>query len=574
MKFTPTIHFKLLLLTVLTLLMSSNVFAQEMIVVPNTNDLFTDAVEVLDSNIEYAYGNDLERELWTYLYDAGTWTSFEYPKAFEDVLIADVNRDGTITLTVKEIGDAVEAQRVLWWLDTTSGVFSRYENACKDYLDRPDETTQPHWVFHKDENLNRIGLCFSRTGQSEYLLPNDLEWLKITESPNAEWLILFGRSGDRNGGKLLQMHSYHIPTHEMIFIGELYREEYFRLEQWINPTEGIWYSAGMPEWSQKLYYYFDLRVPNSLKEWEGRADFFDNPPRYDYLQTFYEISHRADLYGDYPHCAVTTFDIEMRTNGTYELGADCFGRVLRVDSSYYYVSYPEDMTNSGLSVYQYDVNKGSKTELIHLEDLVALENISPDGRYLLLMVNDGTFPKLRPVPNEYGSSQFPPVQELDPFYHDYYSLEGEELGFYDIKLQKWASKPARWTFGGDAGGIFGNPQWIDDDHFYIQTQSEAIIFLLDERGPIEISRITGKVKLSPDKYHALIWSEDNTLELVDLLSGSHQQLATFPQDFPPHAPSLEWISQDEIKIDATIRFDESYDKQLTMTYHIRILDTK
>ncbi|MCA0456303.1 MAG: hypothetical protein LCI00_20160 [Chloroflexi bacterium] len=572
MKFTPTINIKLPFFVGLILVLQNPVSAQEMMVVPDNSEIFTDAVEVLDSNIEYAYGNDLERELWTYLDDEGTWASFDYPEEFEDVLISKVNPDSTITLTVKEIGGTTD-QRVLWWLDTASGIFSRYENACKDYLDRPDETTQPHWVFHKDEKLNRIGLCFSETGQSEYLLPNDLVWLNIAESPNAEWLILFGRSGDRNGSKLLQMHSYHVPTHEMIFIGELYREEYFRLEQWINPTEGIWYSAGMPEWSQKLYYYFDLRVPNSLKELEGRADLFDNPPRYEYLQTYYEILHRADLYGDYPDCEITTFDLSSKLIATYELGQDCYGHVLRVDESYYYASYPDNMAKSGLSIYRFDVNERLKTELVRLDELVALESVSPDGRYAFLILNDGTFPELRPNFKE-NPTGYPPVQELDPFYYDAHLVQSSRVGFYNLELQKWVYPPTNETFGGAVNGIISELYWIDDNHFYIQSATEAVAFSLGETGLTEISRIKGRVEPSPDKHHVLIWNEDSTLELVNLLSGERQQLAIFPQGFPPYSPSLEWVGQDEFVINSTIRFDESYDKRLTMTYHVRILDNQ
>ncbi len=543
-------------------------FAQNTAVPRDPKANFADGVVVIDSQLEYTPLFDNTKHLLSvFKMETNKWESFSYSETFASVSSVLQQQDGTIGLAVTEKNAIDPKKSQSWSFDPTTNSFSRYENAC---IDADDSILFTPWTLHTDPKINRVALCFTGTGQSEYLLPQNVHWEYVMESQNADWLILFASPIEEKYNRGGEMYSYHIPAHKLIHVGTIPVEEEFYLAKWISPTAGMWYSGGMPESFPKSYYYFDLSIPESLNlVISGWAKYADNPPRYDYLQTFYDVTHRWDVpYA--PLCEMYTFSFDTLVAKDYPLGQDCFGRVLRVDDQYYYASYTED-ASAGLSLFSFDINCETKTTILKDDNLVALESVSPDGRYAFLMLHDGNYPVLKLMESGGPTGTYPPLEELDPFYYDTSTLEDSTMGFYDLKIQKWVYRTASWPYGSAPEGIRGDIHWIDVNHFFLQSNEQTVIFALSESGLEQVNQNSLTINPSPNNQRGIIWNEaTKTLEVIDLLSGSRRLIAGFPSTPASCGVGSEWINASELKISTCIYVDESNDKTVTMTYHIHI----
>src|SRR5690606_21369247 len=120
-------------------------------------------------------------------------------------------------------------------------------------------------------------------------------------------------------------------------------------------------------------------------------------------------THRADPL-DYPDCAIIWYSVENREDGIYDLGRNCFGSVQWIENvdEYYYMTYSPDGSGR-VSLFRLDMATGEQAEVSSSEDFLALETVSPDGRYAVVLLKEENY-------------SFRPVRELDPFYYPQFRM--------------------------------------------------------------------------------------------------------------------------------------------------------
>jgi hypothetical protein len=351
-------------------------------------------------------------------------------------------------------------------------------------------------------------------------------------------------------------------THASLFTG-LYGHylpirEVSRDQQWISDTRAIFYRGFMPEWGEKDYYAFDVTQENSMVSFTGWARYQENPTRYEYLQTYYELTHRSDAPG-YPWCEIMVYNPLTMTAQTYTLAHDCFGRVMWDGRRYFYASYTSD-NSDGLTLYSLDIETGETTAWVTRSDLMALDSLSPDGRYVVMMLNDGQRANIE--------GPYPPYVELDPFIY-----EGPFTSYFAI----FDTFEGRWVYETDnwQGSI---ADWIDSNTFLWfgwETPSTAHIFQIDDTGVTEIGQINNVVAqispLSPDRHFLLIWNENesarNSLNAFDVQNQRELSLVYWPD--PEHYyVALNWAGEHNVTLTIYQSIDGRVDNRKSVTYVI------
>src|SRR5690606_30205742 len=270
----------------------------------------------------------------------------------------------------------------------------------------------PRFIYHTDPRINRTAICDTATGEMLVLIPPNMEGQGVSVSPNGAWLMLFVCStGSREMSCFL--YSFELSTWRLLNLGQMPRR-FYELRFWINDYEAVIYVGEMPEWGLRQYLRFALRQPNSLEYIiTGWAEYRESLQRFDYIQTYFEVTHRADpLY--YPNCAILSYSLISREANIYDLGQDCFGDVewLEDVNQYYYLTYAPD-GSARLALFRLDMTTGEQTELAVSEDFLALESVSLGGRYAALRLNQQN---LDLFPYQ-GEKRHPPIMDLDPFYY-------------------------------------------------------------------------------------------------------------------------------------------------------------
>jgi hypothetical protein len=545
-------------------LLSGSVGAQDSAPLPVPPDLttfFAPDVAVINVEINFlTLPDDQARTIQVLDQAKRVWQTFNYPPQVKRINHMNVE-DGLVLLDVIE-PDTTSAQ--LWTLDPSTGEFKRYKNACLDW-DRDSQiyylnlTLKPHWEFYNDAKLGRMSLCNTGTEKSEFLLPKGGYWHNLNENLDGKWLLMWNTNRpDLSSFSDLHVYSYNVATRRLIYLGSFQFGEENHL-RWISDTEGLYYSGGMPESFPRMLFYFDMTKPDSLTYFmDGWANYHDDPPRYEYLQTYHQVSHRLDMTG-YSPCVVVLFNFSQkeRTPQSHYLGEDCFGNVVRHQSSYFYVSYGESEPTK-LTLYSLDTETKEQKTWFSDKDLLALDSTSPDGRYAILMLNDGTWPAIQ----DPTSGNTIPLEDLDPWIYSYYGLGSLHMAIFDTQQGKIVYDNPAWE-------DYGATNWVNDTSF-IATDSErqhpVHLFQLTEKGLVQAETELpkqGSARFSPNNQLAII-KHDSQFVVYNLLTGKMTPLMNEFQsnDFDL---DMKWTDNQRIQISLYHIHRYQYEKPIVYT---------
>jgi hypothetical protein len=565
---------KILVCTTGFLLLAGLTFAQETAPwPPDPAEIFAPGVEVVNVEINLLpVADDKARTIQVLDAQTQAWKPFNYPVEVKSASIRNVE-NGLVLLNVLEQNATTPH---LWTLDPTSGTFQRYENPCIDWEwhaqhGPPITSLIPHWEYYRDASIGRTSLCYTGTEQSNFLLPKGTHWHSISEAPDGKWLLLLSSDDeDLSTRSTFHAYGYSIESKQLHYLGDfpLLPDNSLR---WLSGSRGIYRIADRPEYSTRAYYYFDLNQADSLRYViTGWADYHDDPPRYEYLQSYYEVTHRVDTFGNYPECEVEIYYLPQEQIESYHylLSKDCFGNVVRNQTTYFYAGYSTDET-AMLTLYSLNIENGEQTEWFSDQNLLALDSVSPDGRYAVLMLNDGRWPDVG-LGSDYTSERSIPLEDLDPWGYD--GIGSSHVAIYDLVERRLAYENDQWE-------DYGATIWLDESTFLsIDNQGMRPIyrFHLTETGLVR-----DEIKLpeqggpwfSPNYQSAGFFQgaqvqvyqfmSDRMIPIIDDLHSDYYEIV-----------GLNWIDNEQLSINLAPIERGMFYNEPTVIYTIRIPQTE
>jgi hypothetical protein len=530
---------------------------------PDPKAIFADGVEIVSADIitrppmpenTRPVADEESRIVKVYDQDTGIWREYPYP---DQVTVLSktirVRSDGSVVFNEYSGYSLPTYRPAMWILNPTTGEFSRAEVVCGTTARALPNEGEWILLFDPDSGTH---LCFTETGEQSPPLPPDVGWetfspsATLSLSPDKKWLALLGyMAGTSNTSDYSVIYSYEIATKRLNYLGKTDYGEYTFFEDWVSNTRGT-LSNGPPQESlSKDYFTFDVTEPNSLKlvvrGW--MYDFYDNPPRYEYVTTkaFLEWKTGSEVFG-HTHCQFTLYDSAGVHD--YDLGYDCsYARVIRGKDGYFYVRI--DSNPSAVSTLVYlDIRTGSMTDLFTGE-IEGIESVSPDGRYIAMVMDT--------------SGQID-VVDYYPEYQDWTGIPNANLAVWDTANRQFVYQVSS----------LADTYWLKQAVFVINNEAgSGQIVNLGSSKPISIPFTFGSVDLSPDQQHILIGTSDNNgaevYSVMDL-STAKARTVIYRKALSGYSMSVEWVSNGLITLILRPDLGNRSDPSRSANYTIRI----
>lgn len=380
---------------------------------PDPETIFAPSVEVVGvkeidpTNLKNisdgtAYINPDTRTVYIYDGDTQTWRTFPFPQDIpQHVEISRRRNDGILVISKQNFPPEPPTDpQTTWLLNPLTGEFFRPDVVCGRVKDISGEG---QWVIVPREiQAPEYRLCFTETGATTSVLPNQEKgtyWTEMGTSPDQDWALLW-QTNSRS------LFSYHLPTSILTHLGELdYAPQGFSWVEWQDNTFFLMFISDMPEWSEHSFSIGDVTQPNSFHTVMGNVRvgpaYYDNPPRYEIIPGIngQEYGWRGGMLNG-PSCILQIYYLETRQLEEFDLGELCTPNLFAPDNYYvrYFRSVSLDLSQPAVLA-RYDLHTRKRTDLLtgEIEDVVS---ISPDGRYVLLIMDDNG--EINVVPDTIG----------------------------------------------------------------------------------------------------------------------------------------------------------------------------
>lgn len=461
---------------------------------PDPAEIFEERVEVVDTEfITYLvepFADNQRRVVHVYDEQTEVWRDFYYPNAVkqfvsdEDAIIR--RQDGKYLFREGLYGQNYPWP---WWLlNPNNGKFTLAATICNgEPLMLPGDG---EWVISPAKvNASMYYLCFTETGELTKPLPDIEGWgwgvYETRMSPKRDWVLLYP------GDCASEIYGYEISTGKLITVGTYESSDDCWLVSWVDDYHFVLRKEGTPEWSSRSVLVGDIRQADSLLSIGGyrwRPDYYDNPPRYEYMDGL------AENTGPY-YCELEIISLETFQYSSYDLGEICWPNILLPNGNRLFL---EEGTNDAADVlFSLDLESNQRIDLFEGQiGYVDKNNLSPDGHYLVMALLDTT----KSVQSDF--EQFA-IFDLIERKIVYVLDENTDLLY-------------GWPY--DLTEILYDVHWFRNDAFLLRLDnynhtSSAIFFIwLDEMQTIAVNNLRNTVyfdeALSPDFDRALVWRHE------------------------------------------------------------------
>lgn len=356
-----------------------------------TLSLFTDEIEIIRSSPVI---DNQARTL--YMYFESQWRAYPYANDLHDVNHAFQTDDGTFVVQTDFDPDASIDTPWLWNLDPQTGIFTPYLPHCGNRVTYSDAYENIGWMYYTDPQTEQVYLCNAATEELSPALPDWTNWWggdsdrldhQPSASPDGNWVIFFGRGGF---GTLVA--AYHVSTQQFANLGSAYGSDNARVDSWQTDTTAVVYTGDMPSEFRRGYSLVDVTREDSLQYitggngWEVGSQYYDDPPRF-------EEEGYANSSPDGPQdpsegpCPLAIIYLDPLDTVQYELGNVCFNfRTLNYTTRYYLEARPD--SGELRAVMRFNPQTGESEQVLAGEIESLLENISPNGRYMFVSMDD------------------------------------------------------------------------------------------------------------------------------------------------------------------------------------------
>jgi hypothetical protein len=508
--------------------------------------------------------DDAARVVHVHNSETGMWDDFPYSADMETLQNPQVRQDGTILFNQPPVFYDPDTDPPLdtwperWLLNPVNAEFSQPELVCGIYARALIGTGS--WVRYTDPIVNRTSLCNTETGEFAGLnlwhQLGDVFYVKGV-SPDGQWLLI--KIGDPNyisSHQFYRYYGYRLVDGELNFLGEHQQGTDPGFIRWINNTNVLMHRGFTGQPVVDELYIADVSRPESYTYlMPGQADYLEDPPRYEYLQSYWEVASRTDPSRlDYPVCKALVIYVGSQVLEEYQFGRDCFGRVERRRSSYFYVSYSND--ERSFALYEYDVTNKTTSVLFLDRRLYGLDSVSPDGRYALLVMGATQSQNRDFLEGE--MSPFDPV-----LYGSWMGLPTRRLAIYDLLEGQVVS---------ELRNAVGYPEWLNQSEFVLR----------DDRSEFRQLRVIFVNHPRLSEVHIPAGNDSESPNGEFILFGRYlcyivpvgRIVPVIQQDFEiPYRMQVEWTNDNllEVTFSKPHRyFEDNPSYSETITYTIRI----
>jgi hypothetical protein len=439
-------------------------------------------------------------------------------------------------------------------LDT--GVLHQPDNVCGAIRALPGEG---FWVALQEGSSRTYRFCFTETG--ELTEPVKLSWdfmFVLATSPNKQSIIL-ARS------LCILFYAYNISSRDLIPLYQAPRNAIHGtdcwVERWLNEKQFLLYFDSPQEWSPIPLFEGDITEENSLNVlipgYHYGAQFYENPPRFEHIPWL--TGEGNGWGGDF--CELDIFYLGDDRLVNHELGDLCTPNI----------SVPEHNETRLFRVVQralkapadlvsYDLQTRQRTHLMTGE-IEHIFGTSPDGRYIILLLDDNglidLIPDINPI---YSTSPSrPQIAIYDTVEGEIvYEFDAEEFPIGAFRLDEievnWFASDAFVLTGYDGAG--GGPPYGGRRYLRFVWPAEQRHIVLDN---------VFAYVFSPDHTHlvyistwplSVYWTEDTeemrqAVEVLDLMSGEvtviQDEVVTGELDVRYNS-FLDWNKQNRITV--------------------------
>ncbi len=304
------------------------------------------------------------------------------------------------------------------WPPNPAEVFAPGIEVVEVITEWPAPTEEPSaWIYVTDEARGETRLQNSVTGFLSDPLPQEATWHEIHISPNGEWLVLLATVSPEGGyGSWTRLYSYRVSTGDVLMLGNILPDisGSLNISRWANETQFIYSYYNAPGRYGNDMVIVDVTQEDAIEHAiEYLAPYREDARRYEYLSTHYILARRGD-YIDHNPCVLSIFDLDDMQKKSYKLDYDCGGVYSPDEDHYFYVVFDSDSPAQS-TLWVLDVTSEERTAL-YTAEIEALENISPDGRYAVLITdNNGRIDRAGGDPQFFSWTQAanPTISELD-----------------------------------------------------------------------------------------------------------------------------------------------------------------
>jgi hypothetical protein len=294
------------------------------------SDVFTDAVEVVETLPIFEYENDARL---AYYFDPGTlaWAAYRYPDDLDEIGGVVARPNGTYVVGPDVTGGIQWELRhdVKWLFDPSAGGFVRPTMACGRVRDLPDEG---EWRVIQNSDDERYYLCQTATDERLGPLPEEISFGftepdsgQAWESPSGEWIVF-------QVGSLYdwQLFSYEVQTDNAYRLGTGIRPVGKAwVEHWIDDSWMVIHTQFRYRGNSRLPTIYIANVTESeslqvvYQDDRLFPEFVDNPPRYEWVPAFGIPEDKRDPQAD---CRLHVFDLTTRELTVYSEMPNICGR--------------------------------------------------------------------------------------------------------------------------------------------------------------------------------------------------------------------------------------------------------
>ena len=410
---------------------------------PDPDAIFEEGVQWEAAPIETPQPHiriDFERRMIQLIDTTGDLISeYDFPPDVDRVVQA--TRVAGEQIQIEALTDAQDwLSRSFFLLDTETGQYSPLPTVCDGQRVRTN-IGSPQWTFVALDDQNNSGfLCDTETDTRSELLPENIGAWHLSIIPeNTDWLLL--QAHERLCCEAV-FYSYHIATGQMHRLGivEVSGDDAFTLLSTADSTIAVIckYDTVRPQYGYRCY-GIDLTQPDSLVYVFGGVSEnifrLDNPLRFGALHSdIYFAMIVGGTAARHDPCTLRLYD----QDGVQEkaLGYECMP--LRIDhqrhtpfiqrdSTLYYLTTDRELqsfskqTPKASILKSYDIRELKGSDFLYKGELESLLSVSPDGRYIVLLLDDN------------GVLDFP-FGSLEPHYEDdFIAYRGWRVGILDTR---------------------------------------------------------------------------------------------------------------------------------------------
>jgi hypothetical protein len=521
---------------------------------PDPMAFFTDAVEVVEVpgpiQLHPIVDNE-ERVIHIYDWDVNEWREYPFPES-----MTEAQRYGRAAPRTLPDGQWLIATNLLdgmlpfskyadplgyWLLDPQTGIFSRPELACGQ-LRAP--TGAGEWLVEQESADHPAYVCFTETNERVGPLPLLIDdhgrsawWRHVGTSPNREWVVLYNYTDQRFWG-------YQPMTERLVAIdnrSDTLMSQYFSISDWLDNTYFLVFADDLPTWSNRGLYGGDVSVENSFQpiiESVNYPTYYDDPPRYELIPGLWGDGIGWRGTGNSPDCILKVYYLETRTLEDYPLGKYCEPNLIipQRDGARLYRYVNLDRSNPAQLIALKP--QTGELEILYEGEVEIVYEISPDGRYVVLAVDDNGEIDILPDSWAGGGTWFAESSKPQIVVFDMLEREFVYRVEENITIDSLGGEPF--------------VEWINDQTLILSGPNTdpyiRVIYLNDADNSMLTIEDGGGYSLSRSRKYMYFYTSQEDTPTIDLIDLETRIIRTILYRNNNYGTSIEWQDGDILSV--------------------------